>query len=216
MQNDALANSIVYVIDDDESARGSLEFLLDVAGIRVRSFASGDDFLNAGPPLRNACIITDVRMPGIGGVELTRRIKQADPSVPVIVITGHADVPLAIQAMKAGAADFIEKPFGDDAILGAIRRALSERAQGDAAAEERREIEARLAQLSGRERDVVEGLAAGKANKMIAFDLGISPRTVEVYRANAMMKLQAKTLSDLVRMVTLARLPSAQHGHGSG
>lgn len=205
-ENDALANSIVYVIDDDESARGSLEFLLDVAGIRVRSFTSGDEFLNASPSLRNACIITDVRMPGIGGVELTWRVKQADPSVPVIVITGHADVPLAIQAMKAGAADFIEKPFGDDAILGAIRRALSEKAQGDAAAEERREIETRLALLSGRERDVVQGLAAGKANKMIAFDLGISPRTVEVYRANAMMKLQAKTLSDLVRMVTLARL----------
>ena len=206
MENDALHSSIVYVIDDDESARGSLEFLLDVAGIRVRSFASGDDFFASSPSLDRACLITDVRMPGISGVELTRRIKQADPSVPVIVITGHADVPLAIQAMKAGASDFIEKPFEDDTILSAIRRALSEKAEGDAAAEERREIEARLSLLSGRERDVVEGLVEGKANKMIAFDLDISPRTVEVYRANAMMKLQAKSLSDLVRMVTIARL----------
>lgn len=206
MENDALDSSIVHVIDDDESARSSLQFLLDVAGIRVRSFASGDEFFESSPPLERACVITDVRMPGISGVELTRRIKQTNPSVPVIVITGHADVPLAIQAMKAGASDFIEKPFEDDTILSAIRRALSEKAEDDAAAEERREIEARLSLLSGRESDVVEGLVEGKANKMIAFDLDISPRTVEVYRANAMLKLQAKTLSDLVRMVTIARL----------
>lgn len=206
MEIDASENFTVYVIDDDESARSSLEFLLDVAGIRVRSFASGDDFLGSSPPLKNACVITDVRMPGISGVELARRLKQADPSAPVIVTTGHADVPMAIQAMKAGASDFIEKPFDDDTILAAIRRALSEQSKGDAVAGERREIEARLSLLSGRERDVVDGLVEGKANKMIAFDLDISPRTVEVYRANAMMKLQAKTLSDLVRMVTIARL----------
>ncbi|MCD1623484.1 response regulator FixJ [Citromicrobium bathyomarinum] len=206
MDSKALENSIVYVIDDDESARRSLEFLLDVAGVRVRSFASGDEFLDSSPPLKSACIITDVRMPGMGGVDLTRHVKQTDPSVPVIVITGHADVPMAIEAMKAGASDFIEKPFEDDTIISAIHRALSEKAEGDAAAEERREIEARLSLLSGRERDVVEGLVEGKANKMIAFDHDISPRTVEVYRANAMMKLQAKTLSDLVRMVTIARL----------
>lgn len=206
MENDALENSIVYVIDDDESARSSLEFLLDVAGVRVRSFASGDQFLKSSPSLKRACIITDVRMPGMGGVDLARRVKDTDPSVPVIVITGHADVPMAIDAMKAGASDFIEKPFEENLIISAIRRALSEKAEGDAAAEERREIEARLSLLSGRESDVVEGLVEGKANKMIAFDLDISPRTVEVYRANAMMKLQAKTLSDLVRMVTIARL----------
>lgn len=206
MENDALENSIVYVIDDDESARSSLEFLLDVAGVRVRSFASGDQFLKSSPPLKRACIITDVRMPGMGGVDLTRRVKDTDPSVPVIVITGHADVPMAIDAMRAGASDFIEKPFEENVIISAIRRALSEKEEGDAAVKERREIEARLSLLSGREHDVVEGLVEGKANKMIAFDLDISPRTVEVYRANAMKKLQAKTLSDLVRMVTIARL----------
>ena len=171
MENETLENSIVYVIDDDESARSSLEFLLDVAGVRVRSFASGDEFLDSSPPLKLACIITDVRMPGMGGVDLTRRVKQKDPSVPVIVITGHADVPMAIEAMKAGASDLIEKPFEDETIISAIRRAMSEKAEGDAAAEERREIEARLSLLSGRERDVVEGLVEGKANKMIAFDL---------------------------------------------
>ena len=206
MENDALENSIVYVIDDDESARSSLEFLLDVAGVRVRSFASGDQFLKSSPPLKRACIITDVRMPGMGGVDLTRRVKDTDPSVPVIVITGHADVPMAIDAMRASASDFIEKPFEENVIISAIRRALSEKAEGDAAVKERREIEARLSLLSAREHDVVEGLVEGKANKMIAFDLDISPRTVEVYRANAMKKLQAKTLSDLVRMVTIARL----------
>lgn len=206
MENDPLENSIVYVIDDDESARSSLEFLLDVAGVRVRSFASGDQFLKSSPPLKRACIITDVRMPGMGGVDLTRRVKDTDPSVPVIVITGHADVPMAIDAMRAGASDFIEKPFEENVIISAIRRALSEKAEGDAAVKERREIEARLSLLSAREHDVVEGLVEGKANKMIAFDLDISPRTVEVYRANAMKKLQAKTLSDLVRMVTIARL----------
>lgn len=206
MENDALENSIVYVIDDDESARSSLEFLLDVAGVRVRSFASGDQFLKSSPPMKRACIITDVRMPGMGGVDLTRRVKDTDPSVPVIVITGHADVPMAIDAMRAGASDFIEKPFEENVIISAIRRALSEKAEGDAAVKERREIEARLSLLSAREHDVVEGLVEGKANKMIAFDLDISPRTVEVYRANAMKKLQAKTLSDLVRMVTIARL----------
>jgi two-component system response regulator FixJ len=126
--------------------------------------------------------------------------------VPVIVITGHADVPLAIQAMKAGAADFIEKPFDDEAILAAIRKALNESTDDEQKQNERREVLDRLALLSARERQVVDGLVDGKANKVIAFDLDISPRTVEVYRANAMMKMQAKTLSDLVRMVTIARL----------
>ena len=208
MAKNAASDAIVYVIDDDESARISLEFLLDVAGVRVRSFPSADAFLKSSPPLAGAGIITDVRMPGIGGVDLVHRIKKDDPSVPVIVITGHADVPLAIQAMKAGAADFIEKPFDDETILLAVRRALAEKSEEDALSDERRDIEERLSSLSGRERDVVDGLVDGKAYKAIGFDLGISPRTVEVYRANAMTKMQAKTLSDLVRMVTIAKLSS--------
>lgn len=206
MASSAASDAIVYVIDDDESVRHSLEFLLDVAGIRVRSFASSDAFLKSAPSLAGACVVTDVRMPGVSGVELTQRLKQMDGAVPVIVVTGHADVPLAIAAMKAGAADFIEKPYDDEVMLSAIRKALDSCAENRAAAREQHEFSERLALLSRREREVVDGLVAGKANKMIAFDLDISPRTVEVYRANAMMKLQAKTLSDLVRMVTVAQM----------
>lgn len=206
MANNGANDPIVYVIDDDESARHSLEFLLDVAGIRVRSFASADAFLQSSPPLAGACVVTDVRMPGTGGVELAEKLKQRHVAVPVIVITGHADVPLAIQAMKAGAADFIEKPFDDGTMLTAIRKALAQKAGGEQLQAERNEVLGRIALLSAREREVVDGLVAGKANKTIAFDLDISPRTVEVYRANAMMKMQAKTLSDLVRMMTIAQL----------
>jgi two-component system response regulator FixJ len=197
---------IVYVIDDDEGARHSLEFLLDCAGIRVRSFPSADAFLESAPPLAGACIVTDVRMPGRSGIELVEEMKHGGASAPVIVITGHADVPLAIQAMRAGVADFIEKPFDDAVMLGAIRKALADRAGGDAAEAERNAVREHIALLSPREREVMDGLVAGEANKAIAFDLGISARTVEVYRANVMMKMQARTLSDLVLMVTIARL----------
>lgn len=202
MPNDA----IVYVIDDDEGARHSLEFLLDCAGIRVRSFASADAFLAASPPLGGACIVTDVRMPGRSGVELVEDLRRRGATVPVIVITGHADVPLAIQAMKAGIADFIEKPFDDEAILGAIRNALAQQQDDAQAQAERQAMLDRIASLSPREREVMDRLVEGEANKAIAFDLEISARTVEVYRANVMMKMQVKTLSELVRMVTIARL----------
>lgn len=197
---------IVYVIDDDEAARHSLEFLLDCADIRVRSFASADAFLTASPPLSGACVVTDVRMPGRSGIELVEEMKRRGANAPVIVITGHADVPLAIQAMHAGVADFIEKPFDDDMMLAAIRKALADQAGEAAALAEHQVLLERIASLSGREREVMEGLARGDANKAIAFDLGISARTVEVYRANVMLKMQAKTLSDLVRMVTVAGL----------
>lgn len=197
---------IVYVIDDDEAARHSLEFLLDCEDIRVRSFASADAFLTASPPLSGACVVTDVRMPGRSGIELVEEMKRRGANAPVIVITGHADVPLAIQAMHAGVADFIEKPFDDEMMLAAIRKALAVQAGEAAAFAEHQVLLERIASLSGREREVMEGLARGDANKAIAFDLGISARTVEVYRANVMLKMQAKTLSDLVRMVTVARL----------
>ena len=206
MASNGTNDAIVYVIDDDESARHSLEFLLDVAGIRVRSFPSADAFLKASPPLPGACVVTDVRMPGMSGVELVEELKRRGVEVPVIVITGHADVPLAIQAMKAGVSDFIEKPFDDQAILSAIRRAIAEQTGAEEAQAERQAVAGRIASLSPREREVMDGLVAGKANKAIAFDLCISARTVEVYRANVMMKMQAKTLSELVQMVTVARL----------
>ena len=200
------SDSTVYVIDDDDGARGSLEFLLECAGIRVRTFISADAFLKASPPLEGSCVVTDVRMPGTSGIELAQALNALGASVPVIVITGHADVPLAIQAMKVGVADFIEKPFDDKIMLSAIRRTLAQQAGSETARAERQSILGRMAGLSAREREVVDGLVAGKANKAIAFDLSISARTVEVYRANAMMKMQAKTLSDLVRMATIAQL----------
>jgi two-component system response regulator FixJ len=203
MASDGASDGIVYVIDDDEGARHSLEFLLDVAGVRVRSFASADAFLKAAPPLAGACVVTDVRMPGMNGIELAEELKRRGGQVPVIVITGHADVPLAIQAMKAGVADFIEKPFDDEVMLAAIRNALAQHAGQEGAAAERQAVLDRIATLSPREREVMDGLVAGKANKAIAFDLDISARTVEVYRANLMMKMHARTLSDLVRMATI-------------
>lgn len=199
------SDPIVHVIDDDEGARHSLEFLLDCAGLKVRSFASADIFLQTDPALDHACIITDVRMPGMSGIELAQELKRRGAHVPVIVITGHADVPLAVQAMHAGVSDFIEKPYDDDKMLGAIRTALARQADRGTVEAERDRVQGLLATLSAREREVMEGLVAGEANKAIAYDLGISARTVEVYRANVMLKMHAKTLSELVRMVTISR-----------
>ena len=196
----------VHIIDDDEAARDSLAFLLDCAGLAVRSYESAVEFLNAVPTMEHGCIITDVRMPEMSGVELIGRLKALAVADPVIVITGHADVPLAIQAMKAGVADFLEKPFSDDAILGAVRSALARRTDVNEARAERDRFIALLETLSPREREVLDGLVEGRANKVIAFDLGISARTVEVYRANVMTKMKAGSLSELVRMVTIAKL----------
>jgi two-component system response regulator FixJ len=200
---------LVHVIDDDDAARDSLEFLLDCAGLKVRSYASATDFLDAAPVFDNACVIADVRMPGLSGIELVGRLKAQGITAPIIVITGHADVPLAVQAMKAGVADFIEKPFNDESILQAVRSALSRQASRGQADAERAAIRDRMASLSPREREVLDGLVAGHANKVIADNLGISARTVEVYRANVMSKMGAGSLSELVRMVTVASLASA-------
>jgi two-component system, LuxR family, response regulator FixJ len=207
---------IVHVIDDDEALRDSLAFLLRTAGLEVRVHASASAFLDALPaadllpgadPLAKVdlgCIVSDVRMPGMSGIDLLRRLKELDNSVPVIVITGHGDVPLAVEAMKFGAVDFLEKPFDDEVLLASVRSALRQRAGDVKRRTERAEIDHRLAALSPRERDVLEGLVAGRANKQIAFELGISPRTVEIYRANLMDKMKAGSLSDLVRMALLA------------
>lgn len=199
-------DAVVHVIDDDQAARESLEFLLDCAGLAVRSYESAVEFLKAVPSMEHGCIVTDVRMPEMSGVELIGRLKALGVADPVIVITGHADVPLAIQAMKAGVADFLEKPFSDGAILGAIHAALARDAGRDQAKADRDRIAALLDTLSPRERQVLEKLVEGRANKVIAFDLDISARTVEVYRANVMTKMQAGSLSELVRMATVAKL----------
>jgi two-component system response regulator FixJ len=199
-----MAEPVVHVIDDDKAARESLEFLLDCAGMRVRGYESADSFLAALPAVEPGCIVTDVRMPGMSGIELVDRLKALGTIHPVIVVTGHADVPMAIHAMKQGVADFIEKPFSDDSILDAIRSALNRHDRLAGKQAERDRIRERLAALSPRERDVLDGLVEGRPNKIIAFDLGISARTVEVYRANLMTKMQAGSLSELVRMAMLA------------
>lgn len=197
---------VVHVIDDDDGVRGSLAFLLECSGIATRTYESAVHFLRAVPDMVHGCIITDVRMPEMSGMELLNKLKAMGVPDPVIVITGHADVPMAIQALHAGVSDFIEKPFSDEAILLAVRAALAKQQDRDQIAVERDQIVARIATLSGREREVMEGLIEGKANKVIAYDLDISARTVEVYRANVMTKLGARTLSELVRMVMIARL----------
>jgi two-component system, LuxR family, response regulator FixJ len=194
---------LVRVIDDDEALRESLVFLLRTARIDVESYATASAFLEAPPDGRLGCVITDVRMPGLSGIDLLRRLHELKISVPVIVITGHGDVPLAVEAMRAGAMDLLEKPFDDEVLLASVRSALEKRDGDSKRRAERAEIEARLAVLSNRERDVLAGLVAGRANKQIAYDLGISPRTVEIYRANLMNKMQAGSLSDLVRMALI-------------
>ena len=195
--------AIVHVIDDDEAIRQSLAFLLQAAKLEVKTYSTAMAFLDALPDAASGCVITDVRMPGMSGVDLLRRLKELKISVPVIVITGHGDVALAVEAMKAGAVDFLEKPFDDDVLLASVQSALKRQDGETKRHSERLEIEGRLAGLSNRERDVLGGLVAGRANKQIAFDLGISPRTVEIYRANLMNKMKAGSLSDLVRMALI-------------
>jgi len=196
--------AVVHVIDDDEAVRDSLTFLLRTAQLGVQSYPSAIAFLDALPGLKPDCIITDVRMPGLSGLDLLRRLRELNIDAPMIIITGHGDVPLAVEAMKMGATDFFEKPFDDDALLASVRAALKQRDGETKRHAERAEIDGRLANLSNREREVLAGLVAGRANKQIAFDLGISPRTVEIYRANLMNKMQAGSLSELVRMALVA------------
>ena len=198
------SDEIVYVIDDDDAVRQSLEFLLKAAGMTVQSFGSAKEFLGQFPRLERGCIVTDVRMPDVTGIELLRQVNDSGSAMPVIVITGHGDVPLAVEAMKIGAVEFLEKPFDDDVLLAAVRGALTHDADTAKQKAEQTAINEKIAALSNRERQVLDGLVAGNPNKTIAFDLGISPRTVEIYRANLMTKMQANSLSGLVRMAIIA------------
>lgn len=206
------ANPVVHIVDDDEAVRQSLAFMLGSAGLPVRLYDSASAFLEALDPMLCGCLVTDVRMPDMTGIELLGRLKDKVHCLPAIVITGHGDVPLAVEAMKAGAVDFIEKPFEDEVLLRAVESALK-RAGGDGD-NSMQEVLSRLASLSERERQVLEGLVAGQANKTIAAAYGISPRTVEVYRANLMTKMQAKSLSELVRMAVLAHVGPAGDSAG--
>lgn len=196
----------VYVIDDDEAMRDSLNFLLDSAGLEVTLFETAQHFLDALPGLDFGCVVSDVRMPGIDGIELLKRMKTRQSKFPILIMTGHGDVPLAVEAMKLGAVDFLEKPFEDDRFTAMIETAVR---QAEPAAKDEavtQDIAARVATLSPRERQVMDGLIAGLSNKLIARDYDISPRTIEVYRANVMTKMQAGSLSELVRLAMRAGL----------
>jgi two-component system response regulator FixJ len=196
----------VYIIDDDEAMRDSLSFLLDSAGYRVTLFETATSFLEALTRLEFGCIVSDVRMPGIDGIELLKRMKAAGSKFPILIMTGHGDVPLAVEAMKLGAVDFLEKPFEDDRLVAMIEGAIR---QADTSARTEamtQDITARIASLSPRERQVMDGLIAGLSNKLIAREYDISPRTIEVYRANVMTKMQANSLSELVRLAMRAGL----------
>jgi two-component system response regulator FixJ len=199
-----MSEPIVHLIDDDEAVRVSLSFVLEMNDLPAKAYASGPEFLEAAKGLDHGCVVTDIRMPEMNGLELVRRLKDSGVTLPVIAITGHGDVPLAVEAMRAGVVDFIEKPFEDEVLLRSIRGALQQQETSGVQDQERQRFEQMLATLSPREKDVLRGVVAGKMNKVIAFELGISPRTVEVYRANVMSKTQAGGLSELVRIALLA------------
>jgi two-component system response regulator FixJ len=192
---------VVHIVDDEEPVRNSLSFLLSASGFAVRTHASATAFLEIASSIRNGCLVTDLRMPDIDGVELLKRLRTAGSMLPAIVVTGHGDVQMAVEAMKNGALDFIEKPFSDEVLIESIQRAVDQASSSLDAEMEGTRTRERLASLSEREVQVLRGVVEGQANKTIAFELGISPRTVEVYRANLMSKMQAKSLAELVRMV---------------
>ena len=195
---------IVHIVDDEEPVRKSLAFLLTMSGFAVKMHESATDFLAAASSIRNGVLVTDLRMPDMTGVELLRNLVSADASLPAVVITGHADVPMAVEAMKAGATDFIEKPFEDVVLIEAIQRAAEQLVDKPLDLDDVASIQTRLGRLSDRERQVLSGVVAGLPNKSIAYDLNISPRTVEVHRANVMAKMQATSLPQLVRMALAA------------
>ncbi|HTJ88803.1 MAG TPA: response regulator FixJ [Acidocella sp.] len=195
-----MSDAVIHLIDDDDGVRHSLTFSLTAAGLAVRAYDSALVFLESVGSLQPGCIVSDMRMPGMDGLQLRRRLRELRVPLPMIIMTGHADIRMAVEAMKAGVADFIEKPFDDAALLAAIRDALT---QSEATARCERAAQmacARLKALSNRERDVLRGLVAGLPNKSIASELKLSPRTVEVHRANVMTKMGANSLSELVRM----------------
>jgi two-component system response regulator FixJ len=198
----------VYVIDDDEAMRDSLNFLLDSANFNVTLFETALRFLEALPGLEFGCVVSDVRMPGLDGIELLKRMKANQSRFPIVIMTGHGDVPLAVEAMKLGAIDFLEKPFDDDRLIAMIDAAIRQAEPSLKSEALTHDIAARVASLSPRERQVMNGLIAGLSNKLIARDYDISPRTIEVYRANVMTKMQANSLSELVRLAMRAGLLS--------
>lgn len=194
----------VFVVDDDQAMRNSLKWLIETVGMGVETFESADEFIQTYSPERAGCLLLDVRMPGMSGLELQEYFVEQNIKIPVIIITGHGDVPMSVRAMKAGAVDFIEKPFNDELLLESIRNALQLDTEQRITQAERSRISARLAQLTPREHEVMEMVTDGKANKEIASALGVSSKTVEAHRARVMEKMEATSLAGLVKMVIAA------------
>ena len=195
---------IVFVVDDDQAMRNSLKWLIESIGMQVETYASASEFIDSYYPGRAGCLLLDVRMPGMSGLELQAYLSRQEIRIPIVIITGHGDVSMAVRAMKAGAVDFIEKPFNDQALLDSIRNALDFDEQQRSLQAQRAEIAARLAQLTPREHEVMEMVTDGRSNKEIAAELGVSAKTVEAHRARVMDKMQADSLAELVRMALIA------------
>lgn len=193
--------STVFIVDDDQQVRDALALLMESVGLNVVTFESGQSFLETFDPAVSGCIITDIRMPGMSGLELQKKLKEEKLHPPVIIITGHGDVPMAVEAMQAGALDFIEKPFNDQRLLDSVHRAIEADAAKRGHALQIAEIRERVDSLTKREREVMSLITQGKRNKTIADELHVSQSTVEAHRAKVMEKMQADTLSDLMRMV---------------
>jgi RNA polymerase sigma factor (sigma-70 family) len=200
MSESSPTKATVFVVDDDQAMRNSLKWLIESVGVQVESFSSADDFLGQYQAGRSGCLVLDVRMPGMSGLDLQDYLVDNNIRIPVVIITGHGDVPMAVRAMKSGAIDFIEKPFNDEVLLDAIRRAIAFEEQQRSHQSEHRQVKKRLASLTPREREVMDMVTEGKSNKEIANTLGVSAKTIEAHRARVMEKMQAGSLAELVRM----------------
>jgi two-component system response regulator FixJ len=205
---------LIHVVDDDDSVRRSVSFMLKTSGHLVQSYSIGTELLKEARKLEPGCILLDIRMPGMDGLEVQQELQSLGVTLPVIIMTGHGDVPLSVRAMKAGAIDFIEKPFEKAVLLSAVEDAFSSIARSGFGRERARNAAVRLQVLTPRERDVLDGLAKGLPNKTIAYDLGISPRTVEIHRANLMSKLEVRSLSEALRLAFAAEEGGGEQDHG--
>jgi len=199
-----MTEGIVFVVDDDAAVRRALERLIKSVGLAVETFASAQDFLQRDPPDGPACVVTDVRMPGLSGLDLQKELADADLSMPIVFMTGHGTVPMSVRAMKAGAIDFLQKPVDEQVLLDAIHQALEKGSREQQALAEQAEIQERIELLTAREREVFEHVVSGKLNKQIAAELGASEKTIKVHRGRVMQKMQADSLADLVRMAERA------------
>lgn len=199
-------DACVFVIDDDPTLRRSIEFLVESVGLQVESYGSAQEFLDKADPARHGCLVLDVRMPGMSGLDLLDLLKDRGFHQPVIVITGHADVPMAVRALQSGAVEFVEKPFNDQTLLDKIQQAIDEHAEERAATADRQIVRTRVGTLTPREREVMDLVVDGNANKQIASTLGLSEKTIEVHRSRVMRKMKAANAADLIRMVLETRM----------